>query len=194
MKQVLIATNNKGKIAEFKEILKGTGLQVLSLGELGKNIPEPEETGRTFEDNALLKAQYYSQESGLPSVADDSGLVVDALNGRPGVYSARYIPGTDADRNHKVLREMEGKTDRRARFVSVIAYIDPDEYQQNAFTGTCEGTIATESRGTEGFGYDPIFIPDGYEQTMAELGSDVKNTLSHRKKALDLFVQWYKKQ
>ncbi len=188
--RLLIATKNQGKVKELHEILRASPVELLSLNDLAKDIPEPEETGSTFLENAVLKATYYSKESGLPCIADDSGLAVDALDGRPGVYSARYVPGTDEDRCKKILQELAGATDRRARFVAVIAYADDQRQVVESFEGDCPGEIATSSRGTNGFGYDPIFIPQGYTQTMAELASTVKNTISHRRIALDKFLQW----
>ncbi|MBP9700732.1 RdgB/HAM1 family non-canonical purine NTP pyrophosphatase, partial [Candidatus Woesebacteria bacterium] len=140
-----------------------------------------------------LKAQYYSKHSGLPCLADDLGLEVDALEKRPGIYSARYIEGSDADRSNKILQELEGVMDRQARFVCALAYV-PLHGEPSTFRGSCEGSIGFEITGSQGFGYDPIFIPTGYTQSFGELGSDIKNTLSHRHKAMEAFSSWYRKQ
>lgn len=191
MKKILIATKNTGKVREFQSILQGAGIDLVSIADLESDISQPEETGSTFEENALLKASYYAVESGMPCLADDSGLEVDALDKRPGVFSARYVEGSDEDRYTKVLEEMEGRQNRTARFVCVVAYADPVEDREETFQGTVEGSIASNARGSHGFGYDPIFVPNGYDQTMAELGDQVKNTISHRAKALEKFRAWF---
>lgn len=193
MKKVLLASKNKGKVKELQAILADLSLEILSLDEIDSSIIEPEETGTTFEDNALLKARYYSKKTGLPCLADDSGLEVDALNLRPGVYSARYVEGSDEDRYKKVLEEMQGKNNRTGRFVSVVVFVDPSLTIEKSFRGTVEGTIADKALGTQGFGYDPIFIPNGYTETMGELGPEIKNTISHRANALKLFKRWMEK-
>lgn len=193
METLLFATSNPGKINELLALFSHDQVEIKTLRDLETTIPEPEETGTTFEENAILKARYYAKQSGLPTLADDSGLEVDALEKRPGVYSARYIEGSDADRSNKILQELDGVTSRQARFVCVLAFV-PTSGEPSTFRGSCEGSIGFSIQGTQGFGYDPIFIPDGYTQSFGELGSEVKNTLSHRHKAMEAFSTWYRKQ
>ena len=182
-KQLVFATNNQHKLEEVRDIL-GKDFHLLSLKDIDcqEDIPE---TAETLEGNALLKAQYISQKYGYNCFGDDTGLEVYALNNAPGVYSARYAgESKDSKANmRKVLRELEGKNDYSARFRTVIALImDGEEY---LFEGTVEGTLIKEEKGVAGFGYDPIFIPKGYTETFAELGSDIKNTISHRAEAVN---------
>lgn len=184
---LLVATGNAGKVRELTAFLAALPLRLRGLSEL-QDIPAVEETGTTFVENAVLKARYYAARSGLRALADDSGLEVDALGGAPGVFSARYA-GPDASdmvRMTRLLDELNstGDTNRRARFVCVIALAHPETADINWFTGTCDGTIADAPRGSGGFGYDPIFIPDGYVQTFGELSPDIKSRLSHRARAL----------
>lgn len=177
---LVLATRNPGKVAELQELLGAAGIQALGLPP---DVPEVEEDGDTFEANALKKARSYAQATGLPVLAEDSGLEVDALGGRPGVHSARWVPGTDADRVQALLREMEGvlPEQRTARYVSVIALATPAGHEE-LFRGTLEGRIAPAPRGTGGFGYDPILVlPDG--RTVAELTMMEKNRISHRQAA-----------
>jgi XTP/dITP diphosphohydrolase len=185
--ELLIATGNKGKVAELRSLLAGLPLRLRDLAEF-PSAREVEETGRTFSDNAALKAQGYAEQTGLWTLADDSGLEVDALGGAPGVFSARYGGEglTDADRVTRLLEELS-RTDakeRRARFVCVIAIADPRGQVMNLSTGTCVGQIVHAPRGTHGFGYDPIFLPDGFEQTFGELTAEIKQDISHRALAL----------
>lgn len=193
MDQIIIASENKGKIAEFKALCDQKGMFVLSLADLTVDIPEIEETGATFQENAQIKAETVSTITKSPVIADDSGLVIDALDGRPGIYSARYAgePTNDVKNYEKVLREMKkvDKLERTARFTAVLALARPNK-KTVYFEGHCEGRIAFEPRGTSGFGYDPIFVPDGYEQTMAELAESVKNKISHRYHALEKLADW----
>ncbi len=188
MKKLLIATRNLHKLREIQQIAAGLPFELLSLDDVDP-IPEILEDGDTFEDNALKKALTTAKLTGVFTMADDSGLLVDALNGQPGVYSARFA-GPDADdakNNQKLLGLMRNveKDDRTARFVCVIALAAPDGRTQMV-KGTCEGSIAFEASGTGGFGYDPLFVPDGYVQSFAELDAGVKNQISHRAKALQL--------
>jgi len=182
---LLLGTKNTHKTAELAEILAGLPWEVRSLAA-APALPEPDETGATFEQNSLLKASYYCQATGWTCVADDSGIVVDALDGAPGVYSARYAgsSATDTDNNRKLLKELMGahETLRTARFVCCAAIVHPDG-RVRVETGTVEGRIALEPRGQAGFGYDPLFIPEGYTQTFAELGAPVKQRISHRARA-----------
>lgn len=185
MARVVLATNNPGKVAELRAILGGDSLKLISASDLG-GLPDVEETADTFEENAIAKALEASRHTGLAAIADDSGLEVDALGGAPGVRSARYAGESqdDAANVARLLGELEGVTEaeRTARFVCVAAYVDTDGRRLTA-RGTCEGRIGLEPRGTRGFGYDPVFVPDGYEQTMAELSAETKNSISHRGKA-----------
>lgn len=180
---LLIATRNKGKLNEFAGLLAGLPVQLLSLAEF-ENIGEVEETGETFEENAVLKASGYALLSGIWSMADDSGLEVEALGGRPGVHSARYA-GSGTDYEQKIaalLKEIEaaGDAERRARFVSVIAIADERGEVKFLAKGECPGRIAAAPRGSNGFGYDPVFIPEGFGQTFGELLPDTKEQISHR--------------
>lgn len=185
---LILASNNQGKLLEMRRILCDMGIEVISQREADCDF-EVEENGDTFEENAWLKAAAVTERTGLPAVADDSGLVVDALNGAPGVHSARYTgrhEDTDEQRNDFLLSNMEGVTDRSARFVSCICCTMGDSTVLRA-RGECEGVILLEPRGVNGFGYDPLFQPIGYNKTMAELSIDEKNLISHRGKALRKF-------
>ena len=185
--ELLIATGNKGKVAELRSLLAGLTLGLRNLAEF-PSAREVEETGQTFADNAALKARGYALQTGLWTLADDSGLEVDALGGAPGVFSARYGGEglNDADRVELLLAELSKVTakDRHARFVCVIAIADPLGQVLNLSTGTCEGQIVHAPRGTHGFGYDPVFLPDGFEQTFGELPAEIKHDISHRARAL----------
>ena len=185
--ELLVATGNAGKVRELSLLLADAPLRLRLLSEF-PHIPEAEETGKTFADNATIKALHYSSQSELLTLSDDSGLVVDALGGAPGVYSARYAGtgATYAERMARLLYELAatGDGERRARFVCVIALADPSTGSLNTFEGTCEGRIAHAPRGTGGFGYDPIFIPEGYAQTFGELPDEIKHNISHRARAL----------
>jgi XTP/dITP diphosphohydrolase len=183
--QLLLATANPHKVAEIQQLLRDIPYQVIAATDLAATAElDPEETAPTIAGNAILKAHVYGQASGLLSVADDSGLEIAALNGEPGVKSKRYIPGTDADRNQFVLTKLQGMENRQARFVTVLCLYDPVTKQQQLFEGEVMGQIGLQSKGTSGFGYDPIFIPDDHDQTFAELGSEIKNQLSHRARAV----------
>lgn len=189
MKNILIATKNKGKVKEFKSLFNKHHIEIQSLHDLNKNIPDVEETGTTFKENARLKAEEIAKLLNCPVIADDSGLVIDALDGRPGVYSARYAgeQATDEKNNKKVLDELKDvpASERKARFVCILALAQPGK--ETIFTeGYCEGEIAFSPKGTNGFGYDPIFIPQGYSVTLAELSNEEKNKISHRFHALQL--------
>lgn len=185
--ELLIATFNPGKIREFESLLAMLALRLRGLDEFPL-IREVEETGTTFTENAVLKATGYARQSGLWTLADDSGLEVAALNGAPGVYSARYggAQASDTDRVKLLLDELATMhaLERRARFVSSIVIANPEAQVVNVSEGFCEGHLALAARGTNGFGYDPIFIPDGYEQTFGELSNEVKKLISHRSQAL----------
>ena len=191
---LVIATGNAGKVKEFQALLAPGGFRLLTPREVGFT-DEVAETGSTFAANALLKSMALSLHTGLPVLADDSGLEVAALNGAPGVYSARYATADagaaagsqDAANRAKLLREMAGKENRSARFVCVLCHIRPGE-DPEFFEGWCEGEIATAERGSGGFGYDPLIIPRGFDRTFAELPADLKDSLSHRGRAAALFL------
>ncbi|MDT8899949.1 XTP/dITP diphosphatase [Anaeroselena agilis] len=186
MISIVVATGNKGKVKEIAAALAALPVEVLALDKFPA-IPEAEENGDTFAANAVLKATHYALHTGMPCLADDSGLEVDALNGAPGVYSARYAgPGaTDEACNAKLLAALADvpQNERTARFRCVLAYVDPDGALLTA-EGTCEGTILREPRGTGGFGYDPLFLLPGAAKTMAEMTIEEKNAVSHRGQAL----------
>lgn len=179
----IVASNNKKKIEELERILKPLGITPVTVDELGKEPIEVEETGETFKDNAELKAEAVCKETGLPTIADDSGLMVDALGGRPGVYSGRYAD-TDNEKIEKLLGELmtSGNDDRTAHFVCVICCCFPNGEKIFAY-GQCDGTIGYAPRGTNGFGYDPIFFIEG-NKTFAEMTDTQKDAVSHRGKAL----------
>ncbi len=187
--KIVFATNNKHKLEEIKDIL-GKDFEIVSLAEIGchEDIPE---TGLTLEENARQKSTYIVEHYNHDCFADDTGLEVDALNGEPGVHSARYAEGTDHDSEanmRKLLSKMSNVKDRTARFRTVISLIINGVEHQ--FEGRVEGRIATEKHGKEGFGYDPIFIPKGYDKSFAELGEEVKNQISHRARAVKKLAEY----
>lgn len=192
--QLLVATRNQGKALEIELTLQEFGVEVLTLNDVEMGQFEPEETGETFAVNAELKAQAYGEKAGLLTIADDSGLEIAALDGQPGVHSKRFFAGTDADRNQHVLELLKGTKNRTARFVCVVALYDPETNTTRDFTGIVEGNIAKVAKGSQGFGYDPIFIPQGYTQTFAELGVNQKNTMSHRARALQQVQSFFKEE
>ncbi|MEX1063406.1 MAG: RdgB/HAM1 family non-canonical purine NTP pyrophosphatase [Balneolaceae bacterium] len=189
-KTILLASGNKHKIVELRAMLDSTGIKLVSTldypdaGEVDEDQPD-------LEGNALKKARYWHQKTGLPALADDTGLEVTALQGEPGVYSARYAgPGsTDKENVEKLLRELSGKNDRTAQFRTVAALAADGE---KLFEGICRGTILHEPRGSGGFGYDSVFRPAGYKESFAELSAEEKNSISHRGKALANVVQYLK--
>lgn len=189
--EILIATNNPGKVEEMRGLLKGFPLKLRGLSEFGQ-IPEPIEDGSTFEANAILKARYYSKKTGLWSLADDSGLAVDALGDAPGIYSARYAGenATSLQRIEKLLSEIKHvpRVERGARFVAVMALADPQGEIITTAEGICSGMIADIPKGTGGFGYDPIFIPAEYDQTFGELSPEIKDLISHRSLAINKII------
>ncbi len=185
MKKIVLATRNKHKIQEIKTILHDLPLEILTLNDFPE-IPVLREDGETFQDNSLQKAQAVYQHTRLPALADDSGLEVFYLSGRPGVVSARYAGdgASDEENNEKLLGQMRGVAPRRrkAQFRAVLTLLD--EKGMEAAEGICRGTLAELPRGTNGFGYDPIFIPEGFSRTYAELTAEEKNRISHRARAL----------
>lgn len=191
MKKLVFATNNKHKLEEVRAVLKGK-FEILGLNEIGcyEDIPE---TALTLEGNALIKANYVYETYGFDCFADDTGLEVEALNGEPGVYSARYggVPH-DALRNiEKLLNNLGNNENRNAQFRTIICLIQADNI--NYFEGIVKGQIIAELKGDNGFGYDPVFVPEGFSQTFAELGSDVKNNISHRALAVNELVKFLEK-
>ena len=178
--RLIIATGNHGKFLEFREIIADFARDVVFAPEIGRLVVE--ETGKSYAENAMLKARAWAEKSGLPCLADDSGLEVHALDGAPGLYSARVTHGGDGDKVSWLLSQLAGVSDRRARFAAALALCVPEEYVFIT-EGYCCGTITDSPRGSNGFGYDPVFIPDGYTFTFAELDSQIKNTISHRTNA-----------
>lgn len=188
--ELLVATHNIHKKEEIQQIL-GADFTVKSLADYNLH-EEIVEDGDSFNANALIKAKYCFEKTGIPSLGDDSGLVVEALDGRPGIFSARYAGNHDFAKNMaKVLEELEGIENRNAYFITVLCYYDQNGAQY--FDGRVRGTILNENKGHQGFGYDPIFVPDNYEITFAEMNPEDKNKISHRKKALDLFLDYLSK-
>ena len=211
--KIVFATNNQHKLSEIRSIL-GESIEVLSLKDIGYDVDIPE-TGQTLEENALQKAQYVYDHYHIDCFADDTGLEVDALDGAPGVYSARYASmasqtSTTSPASHdseanmaRLLKELGNNNNRKARFRTVIALIQKKDVcpcgctsikEIHKFEGIVEGEIIRERRGGEGFGYDPIFQPDGYDQTFAELGMDIKNRISHRARAVAKLCEFLNKK
>ena len=191
-KRLVFATNNAHKLEEIRAIL-GNSIEILSLADIHCHADIPE-TADTLEGNARQKSRYVYEHYGLDCFADDTGLEVESLGGAPGVYSARYADGQGHDSQanmNKLLKEMEEKNDRKAQFRSIISLIEKGEERQ--FEGIVKGQITREKRGESGFGYDPIFQPDGYETTFAELGSDIKNRISHRARAVAALCDYLRK-
>ena len=189
-KKLVVATNNAHKLEEISAIL-GNEMELLSLKDIHCNADIPE-TADTLEGNARQKAMYIHENYGMNCFADDTGLEVEVLNGAPGVFSARYAgDGHDSEANmQKLLKELEGKENRKAQFRTAICLIM--EGKEYLFEGIVKGHIIEEKRGGAGFGYDPIFVPEGYDQTFAELGNDVKNTISHRARAVEKLCTFLK--
>ncbi len=199
--QIFIASSNLGKIREIKAILKDSSLELFSvldieaLERLKITIPldfDVLENGATFEENALLKAKAYAELTGLATIADDSGLEVEALGGFPSVNSNRWFKGSPTERNLALLDLLRDKASRRARFYGVVCFFDPQTNLAKFFKGEIQGELAKELKGDkiEGFGYDPIFIPDGFDKTFSELGTEFKNSISHRRQALFKLSQY----
>ena len=189
MKKLVFATNNAHKLEEIRAIL-GDKVEILSLNDIDCHADIPE-TADTLQGNAALKAQYIYDNYGLDCFADDTGLEVEALNGAPGIYSARYAGGEghDSEANmKKLLSEMQDKDNRKARFRTVICLIE--DGKEHFFEGIVNGSIIRERKGGAGFGYDPIFMPDGYSETFAEMGNDEKNKISHRARAVQKLCEY----
>ena len=189
MKKLLIASNNPDKIKEIKEILEDNGvvLELVTPKDLGFTT-EPDENGESFADNAYIKASYYHQLSGLPTIADDSGICIDYLGGKPGIHSARFLPEmTYPEKCSYIVEIMKDVTERGAQFVDFLCFIDENE-NVNYYEGKNAGAIAEEPAGDKGFGYDPIFLIPEFNKTEAELGEEYKNVYSHRAKALKKWI------
>jgi len=186
--RLLLATSNLHKVVEIRNIL-GKCIEILYFGDF--LLETPEEWGRTLRENALIKARYGYEKTGYPSLGEDTGLFVDALNGAPGIFSSRFAGknATDKENREKLLYLMKGEENRKASFITVLAYYDGERVE--FFEGILEGKISREERGSFGFGYDPIFIPKGYNMTLAEMGMEEKNRISHRYKAVRKFLKWY---
>ena len=184
MRDALVATTNRGKLHEYEQLLAGAPLRLRSLGDLAASLPEPPEDAPTYAENAIVKARDYASGSGLLTIADDSGLEVAALGGDPGVRTKRYFGEgvSDTERNRRLLERLRSVPDRTARFVCVTALAWPDG-RVETFEGVCDGHIADAPAGRSGFGYDPVFVPEGHDVTMAQLPSEVKNRISHRGRA-----------
>lgn len=190
--KIVFATNNNHKLKEIKEIL-GNEFRIVSLADIGCHADIPE-TADTLEGNASIKSRFIHDKYHLNCFSDDTGLEVEALGGEPGVHSARYAEGTDHDSEanmRKLLDKLDGNPNRKACFRTVISLFINDE--EHLFEGRVEGRIATEKQGREGFGYDPIFIPDGYDKSFAELGETIKNKISHRSRAVKQLAEYLKK-
>ncbi|MCD7876497.1 MAG: RdgB/HAM1 family non-canonical purine NTP pyrophosphatase [Cloacibacillus porcorum] len=181
--QMILASTNRGKYREMKAQLEPLGIELLFGGDFERPL-EVDETGESYAENALLKARAWAEATGLPALADDSGLEAEALGGIPGIHSARIIEGSDRDRMYWLLGEMKDKEDRRGRFACAIAVVFPDKKEPLTVTKFCPGHITHEPAGESGFGYDPIFVPDGFYRTFAELGDEIKNKISHRAMAV----------
>lgn len=189
MDKLVLASRNKNKIEEMKSLVSNLGIEVFSALDFPE-LEEVEEDLPTLQGNALKKARYVHQVTGLPALSDDTGLEVKALNGAPGVYSARYAgeKATYQDNVLKLLSALEGKNDRKAQFRTVVALVtDSEEF---TFEGICEGIITETQQGEKGFGYDPIFLPNGFSNTFAELDAATKNEISHRGRAIQKFIQF----
>lgn len=186
---LVLATRNPGKVAEMRDLLASLPVRLIASDALD-DPPDVEEDAPTLAGNAQKKAQAFFEQTGRPSLADDTGLEVDALDGAPGVHTARFAgpDATPAANNAKLLRALAAADTRRARFRTVVAFVDA--HGVHCFEGVCEGTIAEAPRGVKGFGYDPLFVPDGATQTFAEMSAAQKNAISHRRKALEQFVAY----
>lgn len=186
--KLIFATGNQHKLMEVKKMMP-SHIELLSLKDINFN-EDIEETGKTLEENALLKAKTIFLKTGISCIADDSGLLVDTLNGEPGVYSARYAGPEKNDENNtqKLLKELHASNNRSAHFKTVISLVTPNK--EVLFDGIIEGQIISEKRGTNGFGYDPVFVPNGYQKTFAELSLDEKSKISHRAKAMQKLLSY----
>ena len=191
--KILLATKNEGKIKEFQQLLKSFNIEILSLKNF--DIEEPEETGKTFEENSALKAKYYSENLGISTIADDSGFCINALNDFPNIYSSR-VNGNNKDYLNtfnflELLLKYNNINDYSAHFCCVISFYNFNTKKIHSFEGKIDGKLDFSIKGSNGFGYDPIFIPNGYNKTFAEMSIEEKNKISHRAKALEKFIKWF---
>jgi XTP/dITP diphosphohydrolase len=193
IKKILFATKNLGKQSEIRDLFKDIPIEFIFPQDINQcsNV-EAIENGKTFRQNALKKAKTFAHYSGLPTCGEDSGLMVEALDGQPGVHSARWAPGDDNDRNQALLDAMKSFSQREAKFKTVICFYIPTSKRKYYFDGEIEGRITRSPRGVSGFGYDPIFIPIGDSKTFSQLGKKKKNELSHRRQAWDKFMEFIK--
>lgn len=192
MNKLVLASRNKNKIEEMKQLVAHLGIEIFSALDF-PDLEEVEEDQPTLEGNALKKARYVHQQTGIPALSDDTGLEVEALDGAPGVYSARYA-GEDAsyqDNVLKLLAALDGKSDRNAQFRTVVALVDGDK--EFTFEGVCKGSIIEKQHGKKGFGYDPVFRPNEFAETFAQMDSNIKNLISHRGRAIQKFVDFLEK-
>ena len=191
--RIVLATRNPGKVAEMRALLAGYPVELLTVSDV-EDAPVVVEDAATLEGNAVKKARALHEHTGLPALADDTGLEVEALGGRPGVHSARFA-GPDADdaaNRAQLLRALAGEVNRAAQFRTVVAFVEGEMLR--TFEGLCRGRLLTEERGTGGFGYDPLFVPDGETQTFAELSAEAKNAISHRGRALRAFTRYLRER
>ena len=186
--EITLGTGNPHKVFEINEIVKSLGYEDIVFVPV-KGEFNPEENGSTFEENSLIKAKEGAKLSGTYTLADDSGLCIEALNGAPGLYSARYA-GTQDEKIERILSEMKGASNRKAKFVCCMTLVDGNGETVHSCLGECHGQIIEERKGANGFGYDPIFLPDGYNITMAEMSEEEKNTISHRGNALNKMLKF----
>ena len=186
--QITLGTGNEHKVFEINEIVKEQGYKKIVFKAVEGDF-NPIENGSTFEENSLIKAKEGARLSGMLTLADDSGLCIEALNGAPGLYSARYA-GTQDEKIARILKELDGQENRKAKFVCYMTLVDKDGNTIHTTKGECHGQIIKERKGSNGFGYDPIFMPDGYDITLAEMSEDGKNKISHRGKALTQMLKF----
>ncbi|SRR5258708_6430271 len=192
MRELLLATNNPGKLKELQVLLSGLDIHIFTPAMLGIAADfDVAETGKTYAENAELKARAFAELAGKPTLADDSGLEIAALGNFPGIHSKRFLEGSDHERNAEILHRLENAKDRSARYIAVFCLYDPAQKTVQFFAGEVKGAMATEERGGGGFGYDPIFIPEGHTETFGELGEEVKNVLSHRARAAEKVREYF---
>lgn len=188
--KIVLASGNAHKYKEMKRALAPAGIELIFGKELIADF-DVEETGGTYAENSLLKARAWAEATGMAALADDSGLEVEALDGQPGIHSARIVEGSDKDRTNWLLEQLKEQENRKARFVACLTVVFTGNAQPMVVTGYCNGHIAKEARGEAGFGYDPVFIPEGCDKSFAELGAEIKEKISHRAKALAALRQLF---
>lgn len=188
---IILGTGNEHKVFEINTIVKSLGYDNITFIPAPSGF-DPVENGSTFEENSLIKAREAARLSGMVSLADDSGLCIDALNGAPGLYSARYA-GSQDEKIARILSELQGVEDRKAKFVCCMTLVDKDGQVMHTTRGECHGQIIKERKGVNGFGYDPVFLPDGFDITLAEMSEEGKNEISHRGRALTKMLEYVSK-